>query len=101
MHLGSNQAMLVIGGPTMNRYRDTTLSDIELGNQLGVRFLLEGNLRRESDRVLLSVKLVDAQTGHQTWSGYFESELDDSLSTQRRLASEVAGQIKGVLSPGE
>ena len=103
MHLGGNQEMLVIGGPTMNRYRDTTLSDIELGNQLGVRFLLEGNIRRESDRVLLSVKLVDAQTGHQSWSGYFESELDvdDSFGAQRRLASRIAGQIKGVLSPGE
>ena len=101
IHLAGNQDMLVIGGPTMNRFRDTTLSDVELGNQLGVRFLLEGNIRRAVNRVLLSVKLIDAQTGHQTWSGYFEGELGDSLGVQRRLAAEVSQQVKGILSPGE
>jgi len=66
---------------------------------LGVRYLVEGSIRKSGNRILVTVQLLEAQTGRQQWSGYFERELDDSFATQNAIAKEIAAKIELALLP--
>jgi adenylate cyclase len=62
--------------------------------RLGVRYVLEGSVRRAASRVRISVKLSDAEAGAQIWAERFDGDLDDVFALQDRIALNVAGVIE-------
>ena len=70
----------------------------EVAQRLRVTHVLEGSVRRDGTRVLITVRLSDAATDSQLWSETFERELDDIFATQREIAAAVAGQLRISLS---
>lgn len=65
----------------------------EVGRELGVRYVIEGTVRRGGDRLRITVQLVDAETRSQLWSDRYEGDMADIFALQDAIASQVAGAI--------
>ncbi|MDA0345990.1 MAG: tetratricopeptide repeat protein [Verrucomicrobia bacterium] len=93
--------LLVIGRTSTLQYRDTVKTLQQIGEELGVRYLVEGSVRRARNHVLVTVQLIDAQTEGHLWAENYSRELDDIFAIQAEVAKAIAGQLKAVLSPEE
>lgn len=71
----------------------TSLRARDLGAQLGVDGVLEGNIRSYGSKVKVFVELVDTRTGFQRWSGSFTAEIVDPLASEQKLAADIATQL--------
>ncbi len=72
-----------------------------LGRQLGVRYLLEGTVRKSSDQVRINVHLIDSTTGFQVWADDFTGQMKDVFSLQEQTALKIAQALNLNLSPQE
>jgi TolB-like protein len=66
----------------------------EVARGLGVRYVLEGSVRRAGRRVRISAQLIDAGSAHQLWTDRYDVELGDIFAVQDRIAEQVAGAIE-------
>ena len=73
----------------------------EIGKLLGVATVLEGSVRREGNRVVVNVQLIDALHDRHIWANRYDRTLADSLGLQGELASEIADALRVTLSPDE
>ena len=73
----------------------------ELGRKLGVRYLLEGNVRKSGNQVRINVHLIDSTTGFQVWADDFVGELKDVFSLQEQTALKIAQALNLHLTPQE
>jgi TolB-like protein/Tfp pilus assembly protein PilF len=72
-----------------------------IGRKLGVANILEGSVRKEGDRVVVNVQLIDTRNNRQTWANRYDRTLVDSLGLQGELASEIAETLRATLSDDE
>jgi adenylate cyclase len=80
------------------QYRDR--GDVrEIGNQLGVRAVLEGSVRKAGDRLRITVQLVNVADGYQLWSRSFDDNLVDLFAIEGQIASGVAAAMLDTLTP--
>lgn len=100
-NLSNYEDLLVIRRTSSLLYRDTEKTFNQIANELGVHYLVEGSVRRSGNRVLVTVQMIEAQSGRQLWSGYFERELDDVFAIQSAIAKEIASQLNAALSPND
>jgi TolB-like protein/Tfp pilus assembly protein PilF len=92
----------VISRSSVMKFRDTATQNLrQIGKTLGVANVLEGSVRREGDRVVVNVQLVDAQSARQVWANRYDRTLADSLGLQGELASEIADALRATLSTDE
>jgi serine/threonine protein kinase/Tfp pilus assembly protein PilF len=78
---------------------DKTASDI--GRQLGVRYILEGSVRKAGNQVRINVQLIDSSTGFQTWADDFTGDLQNVFTFQEQVALKIAEALNLHLSPQE
>ena len=64
-----------------------------VGHELGVRYVLEGSVRKAGQRARITGQLIDAATGAHLWANRFDGSLDDIFELQDKVASSVAGTI--------
>jgi eukaryotic-like serine/threonine-protein kinase len=76
-------------------------SAAEIGKVLGVRYLLEGSVRKARNQVRINVHLIDSTTGFQVWADDFAGEMKDVFSLQEQTALKIAGSLNLKLSPQE
>jgi TolB-like protein/Flp pilus assembly protein TadD len=92
----------VISRSSVMQFRDPAAHNLrEIGKLLGVANVLEGSVRREGDRVVVNVQLIDALKDRHLWANRYERTLADSLGLQGELASEIAEALRVTLSPNE
>jgi serine/threonine protein kinase len=72
-----------------------------VGRELGVRYLLEGSVRKAENQVRINVHLIDSNTGFQVWADDFVGELKDVFSLQEQTALKIAQALNLHLSPQE
>jgi TolB-like protein/DNA-binding SARP family transcriptional activator/Tfp pilus assembly protein PilF len=93
----------VISRTSTLRYKATEQSLPEIARELGVRYILEGSVRRSGERLRITVQLIDARSDAHLWAGSYDREL--SAGTLFRIQSDIARQIASVLraeiSPAE
>jgi adenylate cyclase len=65
----------------------------QVGRELGVRFVLEGSVRRSSSRARITGQLIDATTGVHLWADRFDGDLDDVFHLQDQVTTGVVGAI--------
>jgi adenylate cyclase len=82
--------MFVISRNTAFTYRDRSLDTKQIGCELGVRYLLEGSVRRSGDQVRLNAQLIDAESGALLWAERFDRNLGDPLAVQDEITSRIA-----------
>ncbi len=73
----------------------------EIGQQLGVAFLLEGRVQRAANRVRVNAQLIDARTDANVWAQTYDRDLADVFAIQSEIAKAIAGQLQAKLSPNE
>jgi serine/threonine-protein kinase len=84
------------------KFRDAAAQNLrQIAKALGVANVLEGSVRREGDRVVVNVQLVDAQSARQIWANRYDRTLADSLGLQGELATEIADALRATLSTDE
>jgi TolB-like protein/Tfp pilus assembly protein PilF len=81
--------------------KGTDKSAAEIGKQLGVRYLLEGSVRKAANQVRVNVQLIDSTTGFQTWADDFTGDLQNVFSMQEQAALKIAEALNLHLSPQE
>jgi len=72
-----------------------------VGRELGVRYVLEGSVRKAGDRVRITGQLIDASSGAHLWADRFDGALEDVFDLQDKVASSVAGVIEPALQAAE
>jgi adenylate cyclase len=82
-------------------YKDQAIDVKRVGRELGVRYLLEGSVRRDGKRVRISAQLIEAETGVHLWADRFDGSLEDVFDLQDKVASSVAGVIEPELQAAE
>jgi TolB-like protein len=100
-NLSKIKELHVIGRTSTLQYRDTVKTLQQIGEELNVRYLLEGSVRRARNRVLVTVQLIDAQSEGHLWAENYSCELDDIFAIQADIAKAIAGQLQAVLTPEE
>ena len=73
----------------------------QVGRELGVRYVLEGSVRKAGDRVRITAQLIDAATSAHLWADRFDGLLQDVFDMQDQVASSVAGVIEPALQAAE
>ncbi|MGA8300478.1 MAG: protein kinase [Terriglobales bacterium] len=76
-------------------------SAAEIGKALGVRYLLDGSVRKAGDQVRINVQLIDSTSGFQVWADDFVGEMKDVFTLQEQAAMKIAQSLNLKLTPQE
>lgn len=93
--------MNVIARTSSMAYKRHTKTARQIGQELGADYLLEGSVRREGERVRVTVKLIRVRDQSQIWSENYDRTSSGIIGIQDELGSAIARQIHVELSPGE
>jgi TolB-like protein len=99
--LSRNRWLFVIARNSSFAYKGQAVDAKQVGRALGVRYLLEGSVRKAANRVRITGQLIDATTGMHLWADRFEGTLDDIFELQDRIAASVVGAIAPQLERAE
>jgi adenylate cyclase len=99
--LGRFRSIFVIAAGSSLSFKSRAVNPQEAARSLGVRFLLEGSVRRSGGRVRIAVKLLEGASGAQVWAERFEDEVEDLFDLQDRVALSVAGAIEPAVREAE
>jgi TolB-like protein len=92
----------VISRTSVMQYKtDVQRNPREIGQQLGVAFLLEGRVQRAANRVRVNAQLIDSRNGANVWAQTYDRDLADVFAIQSEIAKTIAGQLQAKLSPAE
>jgi adenylate cyclase len=73
----------------------------QVGRELGVRFVLEGSVRKSGSRLRITVQLVDAMTDHHLWAERYDRDVQDIFAVQEEVARSVVAALAVALKPEE
>jgi TolB-like protein len=93
--------LFVIARNSSFTYKGQTIDVKRVGSELGVRYVLEGSVRKSGSRVRITAQLIEATTGTHLWADRFEGLLEDIFELQDKVASNVAGVIVAALQAAE
>jgi TolB-like protein len=99
--LSKIQAINVASHSAVASLKTAPADATETGRRLGVRYLLEGSVRKSADQVRVNVHLVDSSTGFDAWAEDFKGETKDVFSLQEQTALKIAQALDLKLSPQE
>lgn len=85
--------LFVIARNSSFTYKDRAVEATDVGQELGVRYVLEGSVRKSGSKVRITGQLVDATTGAHLWAERFEGTFDDIFELQDNMAESVVGAI--------
>ena len=84
---------LVIGRNTAFTYKGKAVDLKQVGNELGVRYVLEGSVQRGGNRLRVNVQLIDAESGKHLWAERFDKPLADLFDMQDEIVAHLANQL--------
>ena len=93
--------LFVIARHSSFTYKGQSVTVKQVGRDLGVRYVLEGSVRRQGDRIRVTAQLIDAPSEHHLWAERFDRELEDVFAVQEEVARSVAGALAVTLKPDE
>jgi adenylate cyclase len=93
--------LFVIARNSSFTYKGQGVDVKRIGRELGVRYVLEGSVRKGGGRVRITAQLIDATNGAHLWAERFDGSLEDVFELQDKVASSVAGVIEPTLQLAE
>jgi len=93
--------MFVIDRNSSFTYKGKPVKVKEVGRDLGVRYVLEGSVRKFENKVRITTQLIDAKTGHPLWAEKYDRELDDILALQDEITKNIMTALQVKLTEGE
>ncbi len=82
-------------------YKGAAVDVKRIGHELGVRYVLEGSVRKAGQRVRVTAQLVEVETGHHVWADKYDRELDDIFAIQDDIVTNIVGSIDSELRASE
>jgi adenylate cyclase len=95
------KALFVIARNSSFTYKGSAVEVKQVGRELGVRYVLEGSVRRAADRVRITGQLIDATTGAHLWADRFDGGLGDIFDLQDQVTERVVGAIAPAVETAE
>ena len=99
--LSRSRDLFVIARNSSFTYKGRAVGVKQVGSELGVRYVLEGSVRRAAGRVRISAQLVEAETGIHLWAERYDRSLDDIFALQDEISMSVVGAIAPSLREAE
>jgi TolB-like protein len=93
--------LFVVARNSSFTYKGQAVDVKQIGRELGVRYVLEGSVRKAANRVRITGQLIDATTGAHLWADRFEGTLDDIFELQDQVTESVVGSIAPQLERAE
>lgn len=93
--------LFVVARNSSFTYKGRAVDVKQVGRELGVRYVLEGSVRKAANRVRITGQLIDATTGAHLWAERFEGTLDDIFALQDQVAASVVGAMAPQLERAE
>ena len=95
------EGLRVASRTTSFAYRNTNLTGLQLGQELNVRYLLEGSMRKDGDRIRITAQFIEAATDRHLWSENFDRNLEDIFAIQDEIASAIVDALVNELGLAE
>jgi TolB-like protein/Tfp pilus assembly protein PilF len=99
--LSKISGLLVIARNSSFTYKGKTVKVQQVGKELGVRYVLEGSVRRAGNDVRINAQLIDATTGHHEWADRYDGKWQNIFALQDRITNKIVAALKVELSVGE
>src|SRR5215469_16768322 len=93
--------LFVIARNSSFTYKGRSVGVKQVGRELGVRYVLEGSVRKGGSRVRITAQLIEAETGAHLWADRFDGSLEDVFDLQDNVALSVVGVIEPTLEAAE
>jgi len=93
--------LFVIARNSSFTYKGRAVDVKQVGRELGVRYVLEGSVRKAAKRVRITGQLIDATTGAHVWADRFEGGIEDIFDLQDQVTATVVGQLAPTLEKAE
>jgi adenylate cyclase len=95
------KSFFVIARNSTFAYKGRSLSVQQIGRELGVRYVIEGSVRRSGRRVRITAQLVDAMTGVHLWAEHYDGVVEDVFDLQDQITASVVGAIQPSIRAAE
>src|SRR5262245_61109099 len=99
--LSRMRSLIVIARNSSFHYKGRSINVKQVGRELGVRYVLEGSIRKAANRLRISGQLIDAETGAHLWADRFDGDLEDIFDLQDQVTARVVGAIAPKLDQAE
>ena len=93
--------LFVIARNSSFTYKGCPVDIRQVGRELGVRYVLEGSVRKAGNRVRIACQLIEAESGHHLWAERFDGTLENIFDLQDQIAESVAGILEPTLRATE
>jgi TolB-like protein/Flp pilus assembly protein TadD len=87
------QDAVVVDEARAVKYKDKPTPALQVGKELGVRFILQGDVQRSADKILINAKLTDASSNKQLWSDSFEGEMSNLFALQNQVTTRISASL--------
>ena len=99
--LSKTDQLFVIARNSTFVYKDKPVNVKQVSRELGVRYVLEGSVRKTEDRVRITAQLIDATKGHHLWSDRYDRDLKDFFAVQDEITMKIITALQVELTEGE
>ena len=99
--LSKISTLSVISRTSVMQYKGTSKNIREIGRELGADIILEGSVRRDSDRLRIVGQLIDAKNDRHLWAETYDREVQDIFRIQTEVAQSIAHALRTTLTPEE
>ena len=93
------RGLLVIARNSVSQYKNKAVDVRRVGDDLGVRYVLEGSVQRAGDSVRVNAQLVDTRTGYHLWAEKYDRPMQDVFALQDDISRHITGALGLVLRP--
>lgn len=100
-NLSKVSGLFVIARNSVFLYKGKTVKPEQISEELGVRYVLEGSVRKAGDMVRITAQLIDATTSYHLWAEKYDRELKDIFSVQDEVTDKIVSALSVKLIPGE
>ena len=93
--------LLVISRNSTFAYKGKSIDAKQIAEKLGVRYLLEGSVRKAGEQVRINAQLIDATTDHHLWAERYDGKMDDIFGLQDKITQKIVAALAVKLAKGE
>ena len=99
--LSKASGLFVIARNSVFTYKGRPVKIQQVAEELGVRYVLEGSVRRGGDKLRVNAQLIDATTGHHLWANRYDGRIDDVFALQDKIRQKIIAALAVKLTIGE
>jgi TolB-like protein/DNA-binding winged helix-turn-helix (wHTH) protein len=92
--LGQHKQLSVVAPATAFSYRDALASDSGLGEEIGTRFLVRGDISDDDKNIIVNLRMVDTESGRDLWTGRFSGTDDQIFDIKEQIVSNIVSELQ-------